>query len=354
MSRLSLLVAGPVGARAQTVVVNPAVHVDDGTLRPDPRYARAPVTDGVAEVEWQGWTEPVRLGVDSVTATVRVLPDGEAVAPLNDRVRRALVAVDGLGTVEVRAFPPRWGAVLYRLADLRLGTVRVGNREVPFALERGLGRPQYDGTAELFVDLDGDGRFRPSAALDADGTLLDREGGAITAPRLVDGVPVEADSLAADGSAVRFRLGGWTVAPHPGFLAPEAAFPTLAGDTLRLADLRGRTVVLSWWATTCPYCAEERPMLNALAEAVANDPDVVWLAPALDDDPATVEQFLAERPYAPEVTLLPDATEAAFEAVVFPRHTVIAPDGTVVFDERGATDDREATLRAALAAARAR
>lgn len=352
---LAGLLALGTATAAQPVVVETAAHLDDGTLGLDAGYARAPVTDGVANLSWRG-AAPVRLAVDTAAATVRPLPDGEAVAlePVTDRVRRAFVPVGGVGTVEVRAFPPRWGAVLYRLADVRLGTVAVGGREVRFAVERGVGRAVYDGAAEWFVDLDGDGRFRPEAAVDSLGALLPREGGGVTEPRLVGGVSVEADSLAADGSAVRLRLGERTVAPRPGFRAPEAAFPTLDGDTLRLGDLRGRTVVLSWWATTCPYCAEERPMLNALAASVADDPDVVWIAPALDRVRAAVASFLDEHPYTPEVAWMTADTEAAFEAGAFPRHTVIAPDGTVVLDETGAVDDREATLRAALAAARAR
>lgn len=46
--------------------------------------------------------------------------------------------------------------------------------------------------------------------------------------------------------------------------APEYAAPTLDGDTLSLAALRGEAVMLNVWATWCTPCREEMPLLEAL------------------------------------------------------------------------------------------
>jgi peroxiredoxin len=48
--------------------------------------------------------------------------------------------------------------------------------------------------------------------------------------------------------------------------APEFAAPTLAGDTISLAALRGSPVLLNVWATWCPPCREEMPGLQLLHE----------------------------------------------------------------------------------------
>jgi peroxiredoxin len=46
--------------------------------------------------------------------------------------------------------------------------------------------------------------------------------------------------------------------------APDFAYPTLAGDTLALSDLRGSVVLLNIWATWCPPCVREMPAMERL------------------------------------------------------------------------------------------
>ena len=53
---------------------------------------------------------------------------------------------------------------------------------------------------------------------------------------------------------------------------PELSGSTLTGETWRLADQRGRVVLLNFWAGWCPSCLEELPALNRLAERLAGRP----------------------------------------------------------------------------------
>jgi len=52
--------------------------------------------------------------------------------------------------------------------------------------------------------------------------------------------------------------------PVAGAPAPEYAAARLNGDTLRLADLHGKVVVLNVWATWCAPCVREMPALQRL------------------------------------------------------------------------------------------
>jgi len=53
---------------------------------------------------------------------------------------------------------------------------------------------------------------------------------------------------------------------HIGQAAPEFALADLDGNPLRLSDLRGRPVIVNFWASWCGPCVEEFPMLRAAAQ----------------------------------------------------------------------------------------
>jgi len=67
--------------------------------------------------------------------------------------------------------------------------------------------------------------------------------------------------------------------------APDFTFKLLAGDSARrLADYRGKVVVLNIWATWCPPCRQEMPELDRLQQQYAKDGLVVI---AVTDEPSS-------------------------------------------------------------------
>ena len=82
-----------------------------------------------------------------------------------------------------------------------------------------------------------------------------------------------------------------------GFTGASAADFTLKdveGRQVRLSDFKGKTVVLAFWATWCPPCKEELPVLQKISE---ERKDVVVLA-VDDENKAMVRDFLTDKQYS--------------------------------------------------------
>lgn len=73
--------------------------------------------------------------------------------------------------------------------------------------------------------------------------------------------------------------------------APVATLTTLAGERISTAQLLGKVVILTFWATWCVPCREELPLLSRYAQAHA-DQGLVVLGFSLDD-PDNLEQVRA-------------------------------------------------------------
>lgn len=76
----------------------------------------------------------------------------------------------------------------------------------------------------------------------------------------------------------------------------QLSFATPEGGTLRMDSLRGKPVLLNFWATWCPPCVEELPLLSSFSrENAGKGWQVVGLAV---DQVAPVKRFLAQSPLA--------------------------------------------------------
>ena len=102
--------------------------------------------------------------------------------------------------------------------------------------------------------------------------------------------------LAAAGGA---GLAWWKFQPHAVERGAEAAlwsmeFEKPEGGMLSLRALSGKPLVVNFWATWCPPCVEELPLLNAFyRQHAANGWQVVGLA---IDQPSAVRKFLQRMP----------------------------------------------------------
>lgn len=80
-------------------------------------------------------------------------------------------------------------------------------------------------------------------------------------------------------------------APRP---LPDAAFLAEGGGEARLADWRGRVLVVNFWATWCAPCREEMPALDALARAMGGADLAVLTIATGRNSPEAMRRFFAE------------------------------------------------------------
>lgn len=76
-----------------------------------------------------------------------------------------------------------------------------------------------------------------------------------------------------------------------GAKAPDFELKTLAGETVKLSNLKGKKVMLNFWATWCPPCKAEMPAMEQLSKQT--EKDVVILAVNIDPQ-LDVQGFIDE------------------------------------------------------------
>ena len=92
-------------------------------------------------------------------------------------------------------------------------------------------------------------------------------------------------------------LPGQIVRTQAGTELPELTFSDPQGNTLSTTDLKGKPVLINLWATWCPPCVKEMPLLDELATQLGDEVRVLTVSQDSEDDAQKVVRFFAERDF---------------------------------------------------------
>lgn len=176
----------------------------------------------------------------------------------------------------------------------------------------------------LLVWLLPDGEQRREARAVADTEIAEPQ------PEVLPDATAEADPLDEAAQAAAATL------VRAGDAAPDFTVSLFDGGSVRLSDLRGKTVLVNFWATWCPPCREELTRVQAELIDRFEGRDFVFLPVSRGETRETVARFREQTGYRFPMGLDPEQTIYKMYATNFiPRNFLVGPDGRVIVATTG-------------------
>ena len=216
--------------------------------------------------------------------------------------------------------------------DMRVGSVELNGEEVGLAIVPSSDAATYHYRRNRILwDLNKDGIFENETE--------SRESHRTNSPFNVLGRSLQVEMVSPSGDWIVLVPADVEVPPKreitKGEPAPEFAVVDVHGDTLRLADFRGRHVLLDFWFTTCGPCIEDTPELVEIYSAKqAHGLEIIGIS--VDRSREAVLRYVEKHGIKwPQVIEVENETKPTeiYHISGFPSYVWVGPDGVVINPE---------------------
>jgi thiol-disulfide isomerase/thioredoxin len=116
------------------------------------------------------------------------------------------------------------------------------------------------------------------------------------------------------------------------------SFTKLDGSKVQLASLKGKVVLINFWATWCPPCIREMPSLQNLYEKYRQNPNVEFLVVEVDNKPELAKRFIEDKGYTFPVYSPDDILPETLLGQAIPTTVVLDKAGEIVIRHEGMSD----------------
>jgi len=128
--------------------------------------------------------------------------------------------------------------------------------------------------------------------------------------------------------------------PNNAAMSPlEFTLTRLEGGQLAMSSLKGKVVVLDFWATWCGPCRVQHPLYEQVKQRFKDNPDVIFLDVDTDEDRSLVKPFLERQKWSKEV-VYDDGLGGFFRLSSIPTTVVLNRRGEVQSRMRGFVPER--------------
>ncbi|MFN8008482.1 MAG: TlpA disulfide reductase family protein [Terriglobia bacterium] len=118
----------------------------------------------------------------------------------------------------------------------------------------------------------------------------------------------------------------------------DFTFSDQSGNTKHLSDLRGKVVLVNFWATWCPPCREEMPSLEALQNRLGPK-NLAILALSVDDSWKTVRHYMESNHFTiPVYSDFDKKIASRYGTYMYPETYLVDKEGKVAYKVVGAVD----------------
>ena len=157
--------------------------------------------------------------------------------------------------------------------------------------------------------------------------------------------PTAGNGNSADAQNEMERKIADTTIAGEGSMAPDFTVEMVSGEKITLSDLRGKVVLLNFWATWCPPCREELKHVQAEIIDRFKGEEFVFIPVSRGEEKSTVEEFRKSTGYGFPMGLDPEQNiYRLYASNYIPRNFLIDRDGKIVLASVGYDTDEFAEL----------